>query len=293
MEDFDALFNVIGGHEVISTLKTDYDAPTPVTNRETKLTSQDKLLMFLLRLRRGLPLEELSVIFDISVSWVGKLLYAITRLIYLTFKGMEGDMFPTAAQQRKNKPKKMRPFKNLRILLDGASFFIETPTNFEQQGNTFSKYKKHNVMLFSIGIACNGATIFCSDGMEGRMSDKGVILESGLLNRLSKGDGVMTDKGYELTAELKAIGCEFYKPPTKSENGFSAEEEILTKAIASARIYTEHAIADIKDNRLLRGTIPLTLLPVLGDLVYIAAYLRNFKPSRIRNRKFVVKESEC
>lgn len=291
-EDFEVLYNVIGGHAVISTLKLQYKSTTPKKLRPTKLSSRDKLFMFLLRLRRGLPLPELSVMFNISVSTASVICYAMTRLIYLTFKGMELDMFPTAEEQRKKKPLKMKPFKNLRIILDGVSFYTQTPSNFEQQGNTYSSYKSHNVVVFSVGIACNGATIFCSEGMEGSMSDKEVILKSGLLQRLQKGDGVMTDRGYELTAELQAIGCEFYKPPSLGgRNTFTAEEEIMTKAIASARIYSEHAIADIKDNRLLQGVIPMTMLPVLSDLVYIAAYLRNFNECRILNKKLVPKDN--
>lgn len=285
------MYNLIGGEEVISVLKLSYKRGTPVKLRATTLTSEDKLLMFLMRLRRGFPLEELAEMFRVSKPSASAICYAVMRLIYLTLKGMEDDMFPSAAAQRRDKPEKMRPFKNLRLLLDGVTFFIQTPSNFEQQGNTYSKYKGQNGLVFSVGIACNGATIFCSEGMEGNMSDKQVIVQSGLLNRLSKGDGVMTDKGYELTAEFQAIGCYFYKPPTK-HGELNAEEEILTKAIASARIYTEHAMADIKDNRLLQGVIPITMVPIMSDLVYIAAYLRNFSPRRIHDKTFVVKPSD-
>ncbi|KAE8738996.1 hypothetical protein FOCC_FOCC015511 [Frankliniella occidentalis] len=291
VEDFITLFDLIGGHETISTLKRKYTGSTPKKIRPQKLTSEDKLFMFLLRLRRGLPLEELAEMFGIGHTLVHDVCYIMTRLLYLTFKSMEDDMFPTAAEQRKYKPQKMKHFKNLRILLDGLSIFIEAPSNFEQQGNTYSSYKGCNVIIFSVGISCNCATVFCSDGMEGSMSDKGVIVNSNLLSRLQKGDGVMTDRGYELTAELQEIGCEFYKPPTLGERrNFTKEEEILTKAIASARIYTEHAIADIKDNRLLKGVLPFKLLPVVDNLVYIAAYLRNFGSSRIHDKRFVVSD---
>lgn len=290
-EDFQALYVLIGGDEAIRTLKLHYRLDTPVKLRDTKLSSEDKLYMFLLRLRRGFPLEELATIFNMSPEMIGELCYVMTRLIYLTFKEMEDDWFISAEEQRKFKPKKMRPFKNLRVLLDGASFFIQSPTNFEQQGNNFSPYKGQPVMLVTVGIACNGATIFCTRGMEGRMSDKEVVLNSGLLDKLTPGDGVMTDRGYELTAELQEKGCYFYKPPTsRADRNFTPEEEILTKAIAAARIYTEHAIAEIKDNRLLQGDIPLTLLPVLDNLVFIAAYLRNFNTCRIKDKKVVSKD---
>lgn len=283
--DFHILYNLIGGDEAIRKLRLFYSEDSPVRLRPTKLSSEDKLFMFLFRLRRGLPLEEMSEIFSMSTEMIGELCYVMTRLVYLTFKGMEDELFISAKDQEKFKPKKMEPFKNLRVLLDGVSFNIQAPSNFQQQGNTYSKYKSHSVLIFTIGIACNGATIFCSPGMEGRMSDKEVVLKSGLLEKLHKGDSVMTDKGYELSAELMDKGCMLLKPPNKKKGGFTAEEEIVTKAIASARIYTEHAIADIKDYRLLTGTLPLIMLPVIDNLVYIAAYLRNFSPSRIHDDK--------
>ncbi|KAK3921593.1 Arginase-1 [Frankliniella fusca] len=142
-------------------------------------------------------------------------------------------------------------------------------------------------MIFIIGIDCNGGTIFVSPACEGGLSEKEAVLQSGLLERLEKNDLVMTDRGFLITAELQAIGVHHVRPPSLgSRNSLTAEEEILTKAIAAVRIYSEHAIADIKDNRLLRGTIPLTLYPVIPDLVYIAAYLRNYYQKRIINRSF-------
>jgi AraC-like DNA-binding protein len=291
-EDFDALFNLLGGEEAIRGLKLGYASNTPKKMKLSKLCAEDRLLMFLLRLRRGLPLEELAYFFKLSVSYVSDICYAMTRLTYLTLKSFENHMFTSAAEQKKNKPKLMRPFPNLRIILDGAAFYIQMPSNFEQQGNTYSSYKSHNTVLFMLGISCSGGTIFCSMGFEGSMSDKEAILKSGLLQRLDEKDCVMTDRGFDLTAELQAIGCKFVKPPSVGERqSLTAEEELATKALAAARIYVEHAVADIKDNRLLQGVIPLTLLPVLSDLVYIAAFLRNLSSSRVKNEKVVAGRS--
>lgn len=90
---------------------------------------------------------------------------------------------------------------------------------------------------------------------------------------------------------MQAVGAQLFDPLSLGDRqALTSEEEILTKALASARIYSEYAIADIKDNRLLQGTIPLTMYPVLPQLVYIAAYLRNLKLSRIRDCK--VKRTE-
>ena len=291
--DFLALYVFIGGDGVVRHLKLNYRLTTPKKILRSKLSGKDRLFMFLLRLRRGLPLEELAWIFGVSVAYVGEMCYVLTRLLHLTLRPLQGEIFLSAAQQRLNMPKVMKPFKILRVILDGASFYIQKPSNFEHQGKSYSKYKSTNVVHFIVGVSTEAATIFCSQRNEGNMSEKEAVLKSGLLHLLQKGDGVMTDRGFDLTAELAHIGCFFYKPPSLGERKcLTPEEEILTKALASARVYSEHAIADMKDNRLLQGVIPLTLLPVISDLVYIAAFMRNFVPTRITNVSVVAKDSE-
>ncbi|KAK3919755.1 Carbamoyl-phosphate synthase large chain [Frankliniella fusca] len=285
VEDFEILFSLLGGDCVIRRLRQKFTL-SDFTPKASKYSGRDRLFYFLLRLRRGLPLEDLAEIANISVPYLDDLLYIMTRHIYLVFKSMENRMFPTAAEQAKNKPKPFRPFPNLRVILDSAQFFIQMPTNFEQQGNTYSSYKHHNTVIVVIGISCQGAVIHVSPVFEGNISDKGIVRESGLLQRLSEGDAVMTDRGFDIEGELLDIGVRLYKPPSLGDrNKLTAEEEILTKAIASARIYVEHIIADIKDNRLLQGVIPILLSPVIPDLIFIAGYLCNFKKSRISQIK--------
>ncbi|KAK3931103.1 Carbamoyl-phosphate synthase pyrimidine-specific large chain [Frankliniella fusca] len=290
IRDFEALFELLGGDNVIRSLKQKYNL-NDFDPRYSKVSGRDRLFLFLIRLRRGVPLDDLAEITGIGRSYLGDLLYIMTRHIYLTFKSMESNFFPTAAQQEKNKPKPFKPFRNLRIILDGAHFFTETPTNFEQQGNTYSLYKHHNTFVVVVGISCQGAVTFVSPAFEGNMSDKKAVLESGLLERLDEGDAVMTDRGFDIAGELLDIGVRLYKPPSLGDrNKLTGDEEILTKAIAAGRIYVEHIIADIKDNRLLQGVIPLLLLPVISDLIYIAGYLCNFKLSRIHACKKNIRE---
>ncbi|KAE8743399.1 hypothetical protein FOCC_FOCC011004 [Frankliniella occidentalis] len=202
-------------------------------------------------------------------------------------QSMEKDCFPSAKEQNRTKCEQMRPFKNLRIILDGVEIKIETPSNFHMQGNTYSQYKGCNTVRFIVGIDSSGATAFISPACEGALSEKEAVLRSGLLQRLEKGDLVMTDRGFEITAELQAIGVHHVKPPSLGQrDSLTAEEETLTKAIACVRIYSEHAIADIKDNKLLRNVLPLSMYPEISDLVYVAGYLRNFSPKRIISKSF-------
>lgn len=289
LKEFEALRNFVGGEKVVRYMTLKYNDKTPQYIKDSKLSSKNRLLMFLIRLRRGVPLEDLAWCFDVSRGYAGDICYAITRLLYETFKALEEKVFISADKQNKKKPMVMKPFTNLRVILDGASFKIESPSNMQMHSNNHSSYKSHPVMLFAIGVSCHGSTIFCSKGFEGHMSDKESVLKSTQLqNMLKRGDSIMTDRGYEITSEMLRLGVHVYKPPPKSDHGqMNPEQEILTRAIAAARIYVEHAIADIKDNRLLQGTIPLTLQPVLAQLVF----MRNFSTKKIFNKKVVVRES--
>ena len=58
---------------------------------------------------------------------------------------------------------------------------------------------------------------------------------------------------------------------------FTKEEILLTKRIAKARIHVERFNERLKKFRLLDKTIPLTLVPIASQLVYVAACLVNFQ----------------
>ncbi|XP_034245924.1 uncharacterized protein LOC117647990 [Thrips palmi] len=288
VEDFEAFYNLLGGEDVVLKLKQKYRLSTPMKiNTTTRISGEDRLLLFFLRFRQGLTLMQLSFLYKLSESYISDLFYVMTCHVYETMKALSEHMFISASKQLKNKPLVMKPFKNLRVILDGVSIGLETPSNFEQQGNTWSTYKHKNVALFIVGISCHGATIFCSEGMEGSMSDKVATLKSNLQDLLDEGDCIMVDKGFELQSDMAKIGCKILRPPFKERGRFFTKEELdLTQAIAAARIYVEHAMADIKDNRIFRGDIPLTLIPILSKLVFSAAFMRNFSPTRICNVSF-------
>lgn len=294
VEDFEALYDLLGGDEVVLKLKQKYRLTTPKKTTTTKISGRNRLLLFLLRFRQGLTLKQLSFLYMMHESYLSNIFYVMTCHLCETLREMSKHMFVSAFQQLKDKPLVMKPFKNLRVILDGVSFNLETPSNFEQQGNTWSTYKHNNVALFIVGISCHGATIFCSEGMEGSMSDKVATLKSNLAELLNEGDCIMVDKGFELQQEMEQVGCKILRPPfRKRDHIFSKEELDLTKAIAAARIYVEHAMADIKDNRIFRGDIPLTLIPIISKLVYIAAFMRNFSPRRINDVSFKCKENDA
>ncbi|KAK3928979.1 putative ubiquitin carboxyl-terminal hydrolase 16 [Frankliniella fusca] len=281
--NFNVLFEFLGGDETIKALKVEYARKTPKKFGKQILSSEDKLLMFLVRLRRGLPLYDLGYVFGISKTRCGEIVYAMLRLLYLTFKNLEKHMFLSAEEQRKKKPLPFKPFKNLIVIIDGLEIYVDRPSNFQHQGNTYSDYKSHNTVRFIIGISCRGGIIFVSPGFEGNMSEKEALKASGFYEYLQAGDVVMSDRGFDINNDLLRIGVDLVKPPSlDGRDKFTPEEEIATKAIAAARIYVEHAVKLIKVNRLFKPCVPLNMLPTLSDYVYVAGALANFGSKTFR-----------
>ncbi|KAE8745237.1 hypothetical protein FOCC_FOCC008028 [Frankliniella occidentalis] len=265
-----------------------YDQKTPKKfSSQRLLCSEDKLFMLLLRLRRGYPFEDLGYFFDVDPDYCCRVVYAVLRYLCITFQNLEKHLFISAEAQNERKPLPFRPFKNLRVIIDGFDLFIDCPSNFQQQGNTYSDYRSHNTVRFIIGISCHGGIIYVSPGFEGNMSENQMLAKSGFYDLLDEGDAVMSDRGFKNNDELLRRGVELIKPPSLGKRSqFTAEEEIRTRAIASARIYVEHAVRLIKANRLLRSySTPLNSLGTISDYVYVAGYLANFGFKKMGKQK--------
>ncbi|XP_026287799.1 uncharacterized protein LOC113213073 [Frankliniella occidentalis] len=253
---------------------------------EAKITSEDKLFMFLLRLRRGYPVVDLAHIFGISKPYCVRVLYVMLRYLHITLKELSKHLFISAKALEFKKPKPFKPFKNLKIIIDGFELNLEFPSNFQQQGNTYSEYKAHNTVRFIIGISPHGTIVFVTPGYEGNMSERKALEESGFFDMLKPGDVVMCDRGFEINNELLRRGVEVLKPPSLGgRKKFTPEEEILTRAIASARIYVEHAVRLVKVNRLLRFTVPVSMIPTISDYAYVAGFLANFGTKTFQSKK--------
>lgn len=80
-----------------------------------------------------------------------------------------------------NMPKSYRKagHSNLRVVIDCLEVFIERPKTLNAQAATWSDYKHHKVVKFSIGTSPAGFVTFLSDCYGGRSSDKFVTENSG------------------------------------------------------------------------------------------------------------------
>ncbi|KAE8737860.1 hypothetical protein FOCC_FOCC016672 [Frankliniella occidentalis] len=276
---FEVLYTFLGGDEVCGSLKYRYGAKTPKREQFLgDLYPKDKLFMTLLRLRRGIPLKDLGQLFSVHHTWAGRIVFTWVRFMSLQFQLMESSMFPTGEDQNLLKPKCFEQFPNLRAIIDSSEFRIQKPKNFQHQSNTFSKYKKGNTIKFLITISCHGGLSHISEGYEGSISDRQLLVESGLLDRMLPGEAIMADRGFDAEDLFDERDLKLIMPAFLGDRqSFTARELIRNRAIAVSRVHVETFIGRIKQFRLVRYIIPNKMLPIASDLVKVCAFLANFQ----------------
>jgi len=248
------------------------------TGRDYKLPMFEQLFLTLVRLRLGDPELDLAVRFGLSQSCVSRIIATWINLLYHSLKGLE--RFPPWHIVQKYMPAAFKEqYPNTRLVIDCTEFGIERPSSLVTQAATFSSYKNKNTVKVLVGIIPSGAIVFISPTYEGSISDKKLVEQSGLLDKLEVGDEIMADKGFDIQDLLAPIGVKLNIPPFLSSNSqFSCEDVLHTKKIAKLRIHVERAIGRIKEFRILRSPICATMWDSINEVIYICAMLCNFSP---------------
>lgn len=248
-------------------------------NSKHKLTSLQQLILVLLRLRMGYLIEDLAYKFDISTGFVSQICTTWIYFLYNEFTTqLKPFMFPCRKTIAETLPKIFRSIKNIRVIVDCAEFFCQSPSNFEHQGNLYSSYKAHTTFKVLIGCTPNGCVSFVSDAFEGSISDPEIFKRSKIADLLQPGDVVLADRGFTVHDVVEAKRAHLNIPPfLNGRDRLTAQEEILTKKIAKQRIYVEHVIGRIKKFRLLSTVLPLNMRTIMSQIIFVCACLVNFQ----------------
>lgn len=242
-----------------------------------KLSLEEELFLVLQRLRLGLLTEYLAHVFHVSPGQVSSIVFTWMRLMSL-----ELDPFltwPDRLQIQRNLPDVFRKYyKKCRVIIDCTEMYIETPSSLRVQALCWSEYKHHCTVKVLVGITPNGAFSYVSDAYGGRAGDKHIVEKSGFLNFLQPGDVVMADRGFKIEDTLAFYQCTLARPPSAHSNlQLNEKDAAKTSKIANARIYVEQAIRKLKEFQVLKNELPISLLPVVDDIVKICASLVNFQ----------------
>ena len=110
-------------------------------------------------------------------------------------------------------------------------------------------YKHHNTVKLLIGITPQGVISFLSKDWGGRVSDKHLTENCGLLNKLLSGDIVLAE----------SVG--FYQAFTRGKRQLSAHDIQETRKIANVRIHVERVIGLVRRKYvILQSILPVELI---------------------------------
>ena len=244
-----------------------------------KLSPMDQLVMTLMKLGLNLKVLDLSFRFGVSPTVVSK--YFTTWICFLYHHLI--DWMPSVQQVTGTLPPAFREhFPTTYTIIDGSEIFLETPTDLHMQSSTWSNYKHHNTAKFLIACTPNGCTCICfmSQLYVGSISDVELTHISGFLTCLEDKPGIsiMADRGFTIKDMLQAIGVLW-----KVDSNYQHPK--FKKGDASVRIHVERAIGRIKTFNILKHTLPISLSRLSNQIVFVCAYLSNFKPVHNANRK--------
>ena len=152
------------------------------------------------------------------------------------------------------------------------------------QAVTWSDYKSHNTFKFLIGISPSGFITFVSDCYGGRASDRFICMDSGFFDLLERDDEIMADRGFQIKEDLLLRFCSLSIPPgARIKSQMTSSECKKTKDVANLRIHVERAINRLKTYRILKTTMPITVLHLADDIIRTCAALCNLKPHLIKS----------
>ena len=241
------------------------------------LTPWEEFILTLVRTRKGFDIAFLADTFAISTSQVSRIYN--TWVIFLSNELSFLVPWPTKAEIRAKLPKR---FQNLRIIIDCAEFFIQKPQIPESQKITWSSYKHWNTAKLLVGITPTGVISFIPPLWTGSVSDKEIVRNSGLINLLEEGDAVMADKGFLVRDLLLMKKVNLISPAYCKGPRLSSRATTHTRRVASLRSHVERMILKLKQFRILSGVIPLTMKPMLDNILFLCAALCNLGKRPIR-----------
>ena len=166
--------------------------PTSHVHGNRVLDNFSEFLMTLMKLRLNLKNKDLAYHFGVYESVVTHTVHKWLNILYMALKFLI--RWPDQDELRKALLECFRgQFDKVVVIIDCTEVYIERATNVLARSRTWSNYKSHNTVKYLIGIMPQGTVSFLSEGWGGRVSDKAITKESGILNKLLPGDMVMAD----------------------------------------------------------------------------------------------------
>nr|XP_011438898.2 uncharacterized protein LOC105336336 [Crassostrea gigas] len=187
-------------------------------------------------------MTDLAYRFNISQSSVTNIFHEWLDALYATLGGLvhwpETDVcqLPEVFQNE--------VFRKVKCVIDCTEIFIERPSNLKARAQTYSNYKRHNTINILVGASPSGCITFLSSCWGGRVSDRQITTESGILDKLLPEDVVLADWGFSMTEDFALKGAQLIVPAyTKGKSQLPKDVE-KSRTMSRARIHMNELLGD-------------------------------------------------
>lgn len=256
-------------------------------NSSCVLTKFQTLVLALIKLRLNISHIDIAQKFGINKSSASRLFLNMLDVLYVRLKPLV--YWPDREQLLETTPMcfKVHFGTKVSVIIDCFEVFLERPSNLHARQSTWSSYKHNNTVKYLIGISPQGVISFISRGWGGRVSDKHLTEQCGLLNHLNPGDIVLADRGFDIADSVAMMGAKLHIPAfTRGKHQLSGEDVEKTRRIANVRIHVERVIGCLRQKyTILQSTLPVdymskgddsgVLLTTLDKMVSVCCGLTN------------------
>ena len=235
--------------------------PNSKEHGNRKLTNFEEFLLVLIKLRLNLQNKDLGYRFKVSKSSASQIIHKWLNILYHALRFLI--RWPSREELRATLPECFREkFSNTVVIIDCTEIFIERASNLLARSQTWSTYKSHNTFKYLIGVTPQGTISFVSKAWGGRVSDKAITQECGILNKLLPGNVILADRGFTIFDLVKQYQAHAKLPAfTKGKTQLEAKEVVASRELARVRIHVERLIGMVKQKfRILDGILPVAFI---------------------------------
>lgn len=242
-----------------------------------------------MRLRLDLPQQHLAYLFHTSHTTVSKMFRETMGVLHFHLAPLVH--WPARHCLQFTMPHQfVEAFGNrVAVIVDCFEIATEKPSNLKAQAQTYSHYKQKHTVKYLIGTTPQGSISFISKGWGGRVSDKRLTEQCGIVNNLLPGDLVLADRGFEISDEVGLMCAEMKTPGfTRGRAQMDPRSVEETRKIAHLRVHVERIIGLVRNKyHILQHTILVSqLVPFQGEefsfidkIVTVCCALTNMSPS--------------
>lgn len=227
-----------------------------------KITPDELFVMVLYRMRLNAQLQTIAYQYGISLRTASK---HFSTTLFILFKSLKLFVkWPERSILMNHIPPCFRnsTFKsNITVIIDCFEIKIQVPGPMLARCNVFSNYKNAHTVKVLIGVSASGAIIFVSRPYGGRVSDKYVTLNCGLMDFLQPGDHVLADRGFLIKNDVEEKGAVVHLPSfRKAGQQFTNEELTYSQNLATLRVHVERVIGVLRQKyQILHSVVPISM----------------------------------